>query len=304
MRQIQIGQSKIAASQLALGCMRMDKLSIEEAMEVIQTSLDLGINFFDHADIYGQGKSEQIFGEAIKRLGVDRKDIYIQSKCGIDSRQGTYNFSADYIYEAVEGILSRLQTDYLDFLVLHRPDSWMDPQEVNAAFERLKEEGKVLHFGVSNHSENQIRFLETELIEPLHVNQIQVSLMHADLFKSGFHVNLSSDISSEGLLEYLRTKKMTIQAWSPFYAGFFKEIFIDHKDYPMLNRKLAQLAKRYHASKEAIAISWLTSHPAKIQVLTGSMNPQRLKKIAAGVDIQLSREEWYDLYRAAGHLLP
>ncbi len=304
MKKIRIGESDVFASQIALGCMRMDKLSVDEAAEVIKAALDSGINFFDHADIYGQGKSEKIFAEALKQLAVPREDIFIQSKCGIDAKNACYNFSKDYILEAVDGILERLQSDYLDFLVLHRPDSWMDPTEVNEAFKILKETGKVKHFGVSNHSENQIKFLETEVQEKLELNQLQLSLMHADLFKSGFHVNLSYDVMSEGLLEYLRKEKMTIQAWSPFYAGFFKEVFIDHKDYPVLNRKLAQFAQRYNVSKEAIAIAWLTSHPAEIQVLSGSMNPERIKKIAAGADIRLSREEWYDLYRAAGHLLP
>lgn len=304
MKKIRLGESDVWASQVALGCMRMDQLSIDEAAEVIQTALNVGIDFFDHADIYGQGKSEKIFAEALKKLDVSREDIFIQSKCGIDAENRCYNFSKDYILESVDGILERLQTDYLDFLVLHRPDSWMDPKEVNDAFEFLKKEGKVRHFGISNHSENQIEFLKTEVQEKLEVNQLQLSLMHADLFKSGFHVNLSHDVMSNGLLEYLRKEKMTIQAWSPFYAGFFKEVFIDHKDYPVLNRKLSELAKRYNASKEAIAISWLTSHPAKIQVLSGSMNPERIKKIAKGAEIRLSREEWYELYRAAGHLLP
>ncbi|MEY8462441.1 aldo/keto reductase [Streptococcus merionis] len=302
---LQLGQSELQVSRLSLGCMRLAGQDLASAKEIIQTSLDLGINFFDHADIYGGGQSEILFGQAIKELGVKREDIIIQSKCGI--RRGFFDFSKAYILSAVDGILERLQTDYLDILVLHRPDALMEPEEVAEAFTILKASGKVRHFGLSNVNAYQIELLQAHLDEPLLVNQLQLSIAHTPMIDAGFQVNMLTDgsINRDGsVLDYCRLKKITIQTWSPFLVALDKGTFFDNPDYVELNEALKALAREKGVAPEAIAIAWILRHPAKMQVIVGSMNPERLKKIAKACEIALTREEWYRLYLSAGNFLP
>ena len=206
-----IGNSPIQASRIAMGCMRMNDLDLKQAETVIQTALDAGINFFDHADIYGQGQSELIFGQAIKSLNVNREDIIVQSKCGIDTNEGTYNFSKEYILKAVSGILKRLQMDYIDILVLHRPDTLLDPQEINEAFKILREQNKVKYFGVSNQSPAQMAYLQSQLDFELITNQVQFSLMHTGMIDAGFNVNMEKTYPAEGIIEYARMHNQTLQ---------------------------------------------------------------------------------------------
>lgn len=300
-----IGQTGIQATRIALGCMRMSDLEGKQAEEVVGTALDLGINFFDHADIYGEGLSELRFRDAIKHLNVNRDKMIIQSKCGI--REGYFDFSKEYILSSVDGILERLGTEYLDFLILHRPDVLVEPEEVAEAFTKLRAEGKVKHFGVSNQNRFQMELLQSYLDEPLAVNQLQLSPAHTPMFDAGLNVNMLNKASIEhddGIVDYCRLKRVTIQAWSPFQIDLSRGLFVNHPDYKELNETIAKLAKNYNVSSEAIVIAWILRHPAKIQAIVGSMNLSRLKAIDKANDIALTREEWYDIYRSAGNILP
>ncbi|HGI2083700.1 TPA: aldo/keto reductase family oxidoreductase [Streptococcus agalactiae] len=300
-----IGQTGIQATRIALGCMRMSDLKGKQAEEVVGTALDLGINFFDHADIYGGGLSELRFRDAIKHLNVNRDKMIIQSKCGI--REGYFDFSKEYILSSVDGILERLGTEYLDFLILHRPDVLVDPEEVAEAFTKLRAEGKVKHFGVSNQNRFQMELLQSYLDEPLAVNQLQLSPAHTPMFDAGLNVNMLNKASIEhddGIVDYCRLKRVTIQAWSPFQIDLSRGLFVNHPDYKELNETIAKLAKNYNVSSEAIVIAWILRHPAKMQAIVGSMNPSRLKAIDKANDIALTRKEWYDIYRSAGNILP
>lgn len=305
MEKIILGQSGLEVSRLSLGCMRMASLDLESSKEVIKTSLDLGINFFDHADIYGGGQSEIIFGQALKALGVKREDILTQSKCGI--QRGYFDFSKDHILNSVDGILERLQTNYLDVLLLHRPDALMEPQEVAEAFEILKTSGKVRHFGLSNVNPYQIELLQSHLSEPLVANQLQLSLAHTPMIDAGLQVNMLSQgaVNRDGsVLDYCRLKGITIQTWSPFLIALDKGTFFGHEDYQELNALLSQMADEKGVKPETIALAWILRHPAQMQAILGSMNPQRLKDLAAACRIKLTRQEWYQLYLAAGNFLP
>ncbi|HFZ6680961.1 TPA: aldo/keto reductase family oxidoreductase [Streptococcus agalactiae] len=300
-----IGQTGIQATRIALGCMRMSDLKGKQAEEVVVTALDLGINFFDHADIYGGGLSELRFRDAIKHLNVNRDKMIIQSKCGI--REGYFDFSKEYILSSVDGILERLGTEYLDFLILHRPDVLVEPEEVAEAFTKLRAEGKVKHFGVSNQNRFQMELLQSYLDEPLAVNQLQLSPAHTPMFDAGLNVNMLNKASIEhddGIVDYCRLKRVTIQAWSPFQIDLSRGLFVNHPDYKELNETIAKLAKNYNVSSEAIVIAWILRHPAKMQAIVGSMNPSRLKAIDKANDIALTRKEWYDIYRSAGNILP
>ncbi|MFS5818504.1 aldo/keto reductase [Streptococcus agalactiae] len=300
-----IGQTGIQATRIALGCMRMSDLKGKQAEEVVGTALDLGINFFDHADIYGGGLSELRFRDAIKHLNVNRDKMIIQSKCGI--REGYFDFSKEYILSSVDGILERLGTEYLDFLILHRPDVLVEPEEVAEAFTKLRAEGKVKHFGVSNQNRFQMELLQSYLDEPLAMNQLQLSPAHTPMFDAGLNVNMLNKASIEhddGIVDYCRLKRVTIQAWSPFQIDLSRGLFVNHPDYKELNETIAKLAKNYNVSSEAIVIAWILRHPAKMQAIVGSMNPSRLKAIDKANDIALTRKEWYDIYRSAGNILP
>lgn len=302
-----LGRSSIEASNIALGCMRMTDKTVEEAKAIIQTALDNGINFFDHADIYGGGNSEIIFKEAFQQLNINRNDVIIQSKVGIRPDLGIFDFSYDHIINATNNILERLDTDYLDILLLHRPDTLMDPKEIAKAFTQLHNEKKVLYFGVSNASPMQIELIETYLPFKLIVDQVQFGIMHSPLVDEGFNVNHTFDkpyTMSGSLLEYSRLHDITLQAWSPFQYGYFEGVFIDNPKFKELNVTLQKYADKYNVSKEAIAVSWILTHPAHIQVIIGSMNPTRISNICKGSTIKLTNEEWYTIYKSAGNILP
>lgn len=307
MKKILLGSSGIEVSEVGLGCMRMADKSVEEACEILETALSVGINFFDHADMYGRGKAELVFGKAIKALNVDRESIIIQSKCGIDVDTGTFNFEKQYILDSVDGILERLQTDYIDVLLLHRGDALVEPKEVAEAFDILKASGKVRHFGVSNHSGMMIDLLNKDLNVDLVANQVQMSIMHTPAIDYALNFNNRSALGTDhaaGMIEYARLHNMTLQAWSPFYAGFFEAVFVDHEDYPVINQAMQVIADKYGVSKEAVAVAWILRHPAQIQTLVGTMNTERIRKISKVSDFRLTHTEWYDLYKAAGNKLP
>lgn len=304
MKYVNVGNS-FSASAVSLGCMRMAILDEYKIDAIMDTALKNGIDFFDHADIYGKGNCEKLFGEFLKRNPAIRDKIKIQTKCSI--HDGQFDFSKEHIVRSVEGSLLRLGVDYIDVLLLHRPDSLMEPEEVAEAFSYLESSGKVKHFGVSNHHMMQIELLKTAVKQPLIINQLQFSVAEAGMITSGMNVNMKnaeSEMHDGFLLEYSRLKNMTIQAWSPFQFGFFKGSFIDHHDFPELNQKLAEIADKYHVTKTGIATAWILRHPANMQVIAGTMTPSRLEEICQGSDIVLSRSEWYEIYRAAGHCLP
>ena len=303
MKNIKIGNMN--ASAVSLGCMRMSNLDKSQIDSIMDTALENGINFFDHADIYGGGNSEKLFGEYLKNHKGVRESIYIQTKCAI--HDGQFDFSKEHIVKSVEGSLKRLGVDYVDALLLHRPDTLMEPEEVAEAFDTLESSGKVRSFGVSNQNLMQIELLKTAVKQPLIINQLQLSVTEAGLITSGMNVNMKnaeSVMHDGGLLEYSRIKGITIQAWSPFQYGFFKGSFIDNEDFPVLNSKLAEIGEKYGLTKTGVVAAWILRHPANIQLIAGTMNPNRLNEICKAADATLSRSDWYEIYRAAGHCLP
>ena len=304
MKQVLLG-GRLPVSAVAMGCMRL-KDAKEPADSVIGTALELGIDFFDHADIYGGGECESLFGEWLASHPGIRNRIVIQTKCGI--RPGCYDFSKEHILSAVEGSLKRLHTDYLDVLLLHRPDTLMEPEEVAEAFNMLAVSGKVRMFGVSNHSPMQIELLKTAVKQPIVADQLQFSIPECGLVASGLNVNMKNteSVMHDGAaLEYLRIKNITVQAWSPFQGGFFRGPFVgDRKKYPILNETLDAMASKYGVTPMGVAAAWILRHPAKMQLISGSVTPYRIREIAAGADITLSREDWYAIYTAAGFRLP
>lgn len=306
MKQIKMGSSTLSIPAMALGIMRMNQKSVTEAINVIQTAYEEGINFIDSADIYSEGESEEIFGEAFKKTGIKRDDLFIQSKTGIVPGK-RYDFSKEHIIQSVDEILQRMQIDYLDSLVLHRPDVLMDPAEVAEAFDLLQAQGKVRFFGVSNFNVGEIELIKTAVKQPIMFDQLQFGLMHSGMIDSIINTNIENDdaIDHDGqTLNYLIRNHITLQAWSPFQYGVFEGTFINNPKFPELNKKLQELANKYQVGKNAIAASWILRYPAQIQVLVGSMNPVHIKDSTVGANIKLTRQEWYDLYMAAGHKLP
>ena len=303
MHVIDLGKSGLKVPAVAVGCMRISNMNEREVSAFIDTALSNGANFFDHADIYGGGKSEEVFGKALSHL--TRENIFIQTKCGI--RKGQYDFSYDHIVSSVEGSLKRLGTEYIDVLLLHRPDALMEPEEVARAFSYLKEIGKVRNFGVSNHNPYQIRLLQKAVDMPLCVNQLQFGVMHTPMINSGINVNMYNEagIKRDGsVLDFCRLENITIQPWSPMQYGFFEGSFIDNDKFPELNEVLEKTGNKYGVSKTTIAIAWILRHPAKMQPITGTTNLTRLVDCLKGSEIRITRDEWYEIYRAAGNKLP
>lgn len=304
MYKINFGKSGLMVPAVAVGCMRIAKMNPIEAEAFVKTAVEHGANFFDHADIYGAGKSEEVFAQAIS--GIDREDILIQTKCGIVPGK-YFDFSYEHIIEAVNGSLKRLKVDYIDSLLLHRPDALMEPEEVARAFDELKSSGKVRHFGVSNQNSYQMQLLQKYLDMPICANQLQFSIMHTPMIQSGFNVNMYNDsatVRDGGVLDFCRLNDITIQPWSPVQHGFFGGCFIDNEDFPELNAVLGEIAEKYNVSKTTVAIAWILRHPAKMQPITGTTNITRLVDCIKAADITLTRPEWYKIYQAAGNVLP
>jgi len=307
MRKINIGKGAMIVSEVSLGCMRMADLSVEDASKAVRAALDSGIDFFDHADIYGSGQSEEVFARAVGMDPSVRSRMFLQSKCGIRPDLKTYDFSKEHIISATEGILKRLHTDYLDVLLLHRPDALMEPEEVAEAFTRLHISGKVRYFGVSNQNPLQIELLCSVLSQKILINQMQLSIMHTPMIDSGLAVNMHTGASVDrdgGVLDYCRLKGITIQAWSPLQYGFFKGTFLNNDKFPALNKAISQIADKYGVADSAVAVAWISRHPARIQTVIGSMNPARIREICRESEFSLTREEWYEIYLAAGNNLP
>lgn len=305
MKQIKLGGSTLQVPAIVVGCMRMDELKAAEAETFVQTALDLGANFFDHADIYGGGECERIFARAAKLNDDRREKVFLQSKCGI--RKGLFDFSKAHILKSVDGILERLDTDYLDMLLVHRPDALMEPEEVAEAFDHLLDSGKVRRFGVSNQSPMQMALLQKFMSQKILANQLQLSITNSGMIRSGINVNMenASSIDHDGeVLNYCRLNDVTIQAWSPFQYGMFEGVFLGNAKFPELNQKIDEIAARYGVSNTTITTVWILRHPANMQMISGTMSTSRLKQICQACDITLTREEWYEIYRAAGNELP
>jgi predicted oxidoreductase len=305
MKRINIGNGAINASEISLGCMRITELSEKDAAALINTALEEGVDFFDHADIYAGGKSEELFAKAVGMCPSIREKFILQTKCGI--RDGYFDFSKEHILEAVDGSLKRLQTDYIDVLLLHRPDALVEPEEVAEAFSILQGSGKVRNFGVSNQNPMQIELLKRYLNQKVIINQLQMSIAHTGMIDAGINVNMTVEGSYDkdgSILDYCRLNDITIQPWSPFQHGFFEGVFLNNDKFPELNEKIDQLAEAKGVTNTAIAIAWLLRHPARMQPIVGTTNAARLKDICKASSIELSRPEWYEIYRAAGNKLP
>ena len=305
MKTITLNNTNLSIPEIGMGCMRIVELENADAVKSwVDTALEHGINFFDHADIYGKGRCEELFGQIL--TPSLREKIILQSKCSI--RPGiAFDFSKEHILNSVDGILKRLNTEYLDILLLHRPDTLMEPEEVADAFRILKENGKVRHFGVSNQTPMQMELLSKYCDEPLLINQLQLSIAHCPMINSGINANMYNDSGINrdgGILEYCRLKDITIQAWSPFQYGMFEGIFLGNEKFAELNKVIDNLAEKYNVTNSAIAVAWILRHPAGIQTIVGTTNKDRIAQISKASEIRLTREEWYALYMAAGNKLP
>ena len=309
MKHINVINGPQNASQIILGCMRMPALSTDEAANIIRTAYEQGINFFDQATCYGKdGEAEARFGDAFPKTGVKREDVFIQSKCGILIDKGEFNWSKQTILQSVDDSLRRLKLDYLDALLLHRPDLLYEPEQIAEAFDELEKSGKVRFFGVSNVQTMMLEVLRKYVRRPLVFDQLQFSLDQSQLLDQTLYVNnLTTERSIDrdnGTLDYCRLHDITVQAWSPLQRGFFKGCFVDDPELPELNRVLGELSEQYGVSKTAIAIAWILRHPAKIQAIAGTMNPDHLRDICEASTVELTHNEWYRLYLASGKFLP
>lgn len=309
MEKMRLGRSPLIVSRIALGCMRLSD-DPAQAKTTVRAALDQGISFFDHADIYGRGLREEVFSGVWEGAPGLREQVFLQSKCGIRFAGDTgpdvparYDFSYEHITHAVEGSLRRLKTDYLDVLLLHRPDALVEPEEVARAFDELQRKGKVRFFGVSNHTAAQIQLLQTCVDQPLVANQVQLSVVHTQMINDGVIFNrgeVAPASRSEGTLAFCRMQGITLQAWSPLAAGAVTGKPVSDVA-PRIERAAAvvkALAEERGVSQEAIAIAWLLRHPAGIQPIIGTMNPARIAACCQADELALTREEWYRLFEA------
>lgn len=310
MKYYDIKGTDLSVSAVIMGCMRIDALPLKDIDTLVHTALDNGINFFDHADVYAAGECEKLFGKVVTPSMRDK--MLVQGKCGIKKcggyLDGYYDFSKDYILRCVDEILERLGMDYLDTLLLHRPDSLMEPDEIAEAFEILEKSGKVRYFGLSNTNSQQIELIQSALKQKLQFIQVQFGIGHTPLVDAGMSPNMFNNQAPDRtgyLLEYARLHHLTLQSWSPFQHGTFAGVVIgDRENYSKLNEVLDRLAEKYGVTPTSIAAAWILRHPARIQMLTGTTKPSRMIECCKGADITLQRDEWYELYKAAGNPIP
>lgn len=308
MRYITLGQDDKELSEIVLGMMRIEDKSVKEVEELVETALSVGINAFDLADIYGRGRCEELLGLVLKNRPDLREKMWIQSKCGIRIEEFTYfDFSKDYIIKSVDGILERLQVEYLDSLLLHRPDALMESDQVAEAFDLLYKQGKVRDFGVSNQNPMMMELLKKDVKQPLAVNQLQLSAAFTPGFESGFHVNMEDSqaaMRDGSIFEYCKLHDVVIQAWSVLQFGYFRGNFVGNEKFQALNQVLERLAIKYGVTSSTIAISWILRYPAKMQAVVGTTNPKHLIEASQATNFNLTRKEWYEIYLAAGNNLP
>jgi predicted oxidoreductase len=301
----------ISAPNIVLGLMRIADKTDEDIRELVRTARDAGIDFVDHADIYGGElhTCERRFADAMALSPSQRDEITIQTKAGIVTDGWYYDFSYEHIVKSVEGSLAALRTDRIDILLLHRPDALVEPEEVARAFDELHSSGKVRAFGVSNHTPGQIELLRRYVRQPIVANQLQLSITHSPIIAQGVAANMvaeqqSATLDGGGIVDYCRLHDITVQAWSPFQAGFFTGVFLGSPDHPELNAVIDRLAAEYDVPPLAIATAWITRHPAGMQVVLGTTSPERVAGAAQGSELPLTRAEWYELFRTGGHLIP
>ncbi|MGP9537333.1 aldo/keto reductase [Brachybacterium sp. AOP43-C2-M15] len=311
MKQFTMPHTEITAPNVVLGLMRIAEKSDDEIRTLVRSARDAGIDFFDHADIYGGQvhRCEERFAEALQLSPSEREQVTIQSKAGIVTDGPHFDYSYEHLVESVEGSLRALRTDHLDILLLHRPDALVEPEEVARAFDELHAAGKVTHFGVSNHTPRQIDLLQKHVDQPIVANQLQLSITHSTIIAQGVAANMQGTDQAivrdgGGILDYCRLHDITVQAWSPFQAGFFDGVFLGHPEHAELNAVIDRLAAKYEVTPEGIATAWITRHPAQMQVVLGTTTPQRVVDSAAGSEVPLTRAEWYELFRAAGWIVP
>ena len=309
MKTLALPQTTLEASNVVLGLMRISPLDDEQIRTLVGTALDAGITVFDHADIYGDERHgcERRFGDAVTFTPAERERVIVQSKVGI--RPGYFDFSREHILRTVDESLAALRLDHLDVLLLHRPDTLVEPDEVAAAFDELLDAGKVTNFGVSNHTPGQVDLLRKSVRQPLAFNQVQLSITHSPIIAQGVAANMAgldqSVVRDNGMLDYSRLNDMTLQAWSPFQKDFFDGTFLGDRDnFAELNTAIDELAAKYDVPTSAIAVAWITRHPANMQVVLGTTSVEHLRDSAAGSDVPLTREEWYRLFTTGGHILP
>lgn len=306
MKNMRLGNTDLEVSSIGIGCMRMGGCTVQQADAFVKETMDMGVNFFDHADIYAGGEAERIFGQVLADNPGLREKMVLQSKAGIVPGV-MYDNSKEYLINAVDGILERLQTEYLDVFLIHRPDALAEPDEVAEAFDELHKAGKVRHFGVSNHNSMQMELLASRLSQPLAVDQLQLSITNSNMIRSGMEVNMETEGACDrdgSVLDYCRLKNITIQTWSPFQYGMFEGVFIGSEKYPKLNEVLNRIAAEHSVTPTTIAAAWILRHPAKMQLISGSMKAARQKEICQATELTLSKKEWYEIYLAAGHILP
>lgn len=312
MKYVEFGAEKVKASEIILGTMRIGELSTKEVAALIEAGLESGINFIDTADIYAGGKSEEILGKVFAENPNLREKVILQSKCGIriDEDFTWFDFSAEHILNAVEGSLKRLQTDYLDCLLLHRPDALMEPEEIIEAFIKLQDSGKVRNFGVSNFNPMMMALLNEHidfLDFPIVANQVQFSVAHTPMLDANFQVNMHWDgaaMRDGGIFEYCRMNDIIIQSWSSLQHGYFEGVFLGSEKYPQLNAVLNRIAEEKGVTPAAVALAWILKYPAKMQAIIGTTKPARVKESAKAADIELTKKEWYEIYLSAGNKLP
>jgi len=312
MKYVEFGAEKAKASEIIIGTMRIGELSTKEVAALIEAGLEVGINFIDTADIYAGGKSEEILGKVFAENPNLREKVILQSKCGIriDEDFTWFDFSAEHILNAVEGSLKRLQTDYLDCLLLHRPDALMEPEEIIEAFIKLQDSGKVRNFGVSNFNPMMMALLNEHidfLDFPIVANQVQFSVAHTPILDANFQVNMHWDgaaMRDGGIFEYCRMNNIIIQSWSSLQYGYFEGVFLGSEKFPKLNAVLNRIAEEKDVTPAAVALAWILKYPAKMQAVIGTTKPARVKESAKAADIELTKKEWYEIYLAAGNKLP
>ena len=298
MKTLQIGNLSKASSRLIYGCMRINGDNSADAMAqgklAIRSAIDAGYNHFDHADIYGGGECERIFGQVLKESPELREQLIITSKAGIrfantpnEGDVGRYDFSKDYLIKQVEGSLERLNVEALDLFLLHRPDYLFDPQEVAETFEQLKRQGKVKHFGVSNFSPSQVSLLQAATTEKLMVNQVEINIHNISSF-------------TDGTLDQCMQHNITPMAWCPIATVVYEAWgnTFSHEDVARIHQEFERQAQHYGCEKWVVAFAWLLKHPAKICPIVGSTNPQRIVEAKQALELNYSREDWYRVLQA------
>ena len=296
-------------SRIIQGLMRVAKLSEDELYEIIKYDLNHGIYFFDIADIYGRGECEILLGKVLKKHPELRKQMFIQTKASIRFTDdgAYYDLSYEHIKEGVYASLERMGIDYVDSLLLHRPDIFIDADEVAKAFDELYKEGKVKHFGVSNFPKEAIEYIKEKTSYPIEYNQIQFGLGNPLLAEELFNFNVNHDngiSKTNDTYFYLKRNNIQVQAWSPYLVGFFRGLLFDEEKYPEINMVLDKYAKKYGTNKCAIATAFILKLNKDITVITGSIDIKHIQESLDGEKINLTKEDWYAIYKECGHHLP